>query len=456
MGADNRIVLVDDDAKVRELVAHRLRPPDFEVYAFSDGRDALMRIHEIRPDLIISDVLMPDMDGRDFFRVVKKSEQLKGVPFIFLSALRANDDIMAALDAGADAFLLKPFPISQLIEKVQARLAAAREARPRPEGAAESDLAHVQDEASRPPAAVGGIMADDGRAGPAGFFGEAASEQVFGMLLETEARATARLDVSVPSASDAGDDATETLSAGRGGSKSDPPGRFTVLEIDGTNVQVLTEGQSCPNFTITTTIARAGEGIRRIQTSWRHPLNRRDDRELAHRQLDRQHDQALASIRDFLSEGAPRRVLWGKQGRHIDGAVLSWTMSLVAAHVRAHLGPDATLSLVRRTHGRIAREHEELRSFFVTDDGRVTGPRTKEARVPQRAVEGVAMWASALLVEALGASSGTVALQIRHVTHAMAGELERIGFYSAVEECRRSYPRFTRAERSSSRRVAYS
>jgi hypothetical protein len=177
---------------------------------------------------------------------------------------------------------------------------------------------------------------------------------------------------------------------------------------------------------------------------------------MAHRQLDRQHDQALASIRDFLVEGPPRRVLWGKQARHVDSAVLSWAMSLVAAHVRAHLGADATLSLVRRTHSRIARAHEELRPFFITDDGRVTGPRADEGSVPQRAVEGVALWAGALLVEALGASTGTVALQIRHITHAMAEDLERIGFYSAVEETRRSQTRLMRPEQASARRLAYS
>jgi hypothetical protein len=415
-----------------------------------------MRIHEIRPDLIISDVLMPDMDGRDFFRVVKKTEQLRSVPFIFLSALRANDDIMAALDAGADAFLIKPFPVSQLIEKVHARLAAARVARPQveapvaPEPVLALETPHIPlPAAEKPPTESRGVS-------PGDVFGQTPSDHVFGTLLERETEPTSRFDVSVSSDAGPAEDGSETISHGPGRSKSDPPGRYTVLEVDGTNIQVLTEGESCPNFTITTTIARAGEGVRRIQTSWRHPLKRRDDHEIAHRQLDRQHDQALASIRDFLVEGAPRRVLWGKQSQRVDGAVLSWTMSLVAAHVRAHLGPEATLALLRRTHARVARDHEELRSFFITDDARVTGPKADEASVPQRAVEGAALWAGALLVEALGVSTGTVALQIRHITHAMADELERIGLYSAAEDVRLPQPHRPMPESASSRRVAYS
>ena len=80
MDSPRRIVVLDDDARVRELVQAALRGPEFEVHAFGDGRDALMKLHDIAPELILSDVWMPDVDGRLFMQVVKRSPALRDVP----------------------------------------------------------------------------------------------------------------------------------------------------------------------------------------------------------------------------------------------------------------------------------------------------------------------------------------------------------------------------------------
>jgi CheY-like chemotaxis protein len=125
MGASKQIVAVDDDPIIRSLIEQSLPRPEFEVHAFADGRDALMRLHEIRPDLIISDMLMPDMDGRTFFQVVKRSAQLREVPFIFLSGVQATDEIVATLEDGADDFVSKPFSGLKLQAKVRALLRLA-------------------------------------------------------------------------------------------------------------------------------------------------------------------------------------------------------------------------------------------------------------------------------------------------------------------------------------------
>ena len=117
-----RMVVVDDDSKVRVLLERAFRAPEFETHAFPTGAAALRRIAEIRPDCVVSDILMPDMDGEGLLRAVRAVPGLERVPFIAVSAVRSEARIRAVLDAGADAFLLKPFPLRDLIDKVRALL----------------------------------------------------------------------------------------------------------------------------------------------------------------------------------------------------------------------------------------------------------------------------------------------------------------------------------------------
>ena len=119
MEPPRRIVVLDDDARVRQLVLSAFRPPAFEVHAFGDGRDALMKLHEIRPDLILSDVWMPNVDGRVFLQMVKRSESLKNVPFLFLTAQAGSADMIKGIQVGAKHFITKPFKIEDVVQKVK-------------------------------------------------------------------------------------------------------------------------------------------------------------------------------------------------------------------------------------------------------------------------------------------------------------------------------------------------
>ncbi|HET8646663.1 MAG TPA: response regulator transcription factor, partial [Vicinamibacteria bacterium] len=130
MTSAKRIVVVDDEPHIRLLLAQMLPGPDFEVHAFSDPRDALMKLHDIAPDLIICDVMMPDMDGRTFLKVVKKSQDLREVPFIFLSAVKEVDEVVQAYEVGADDYVEKPFHLARLMAKVRAMLRMAERRRP--------------------------------------------------------------------------------------------------------------------------------------------------------------------------------------------------------------------------------------------------------------------------------------------------------------------------------------
>src|SRR5262245_65636459 len=103
MSRPKRVVVVDADPTLRQLIERALAAPEFDVRCFGDPKDALMKLHDLAPDLIVCDLMMPETDGRTFFRVVKRSEQLRHVPFAFLAAVLAGGETRRALGAGADA-----------------------------------------------------------------------------------------------------------------------------------------------------------------------------------------------------------------------------------------------------------------------------------------------------------------------------------------------------------------
>jgi CheY-like chemotaxis protein len=126
------MIVVDDDPKVRLLLERAFRAPEFETHAFPTGKAALARAPQIKPDCVVSDILMPDMDGESLLRALRAVPGLEAVPFIALSAVRSEARIRAVIGAGADAFLLKPFPLRELTEKVRSlveRPQAAQKAR---------------------------------------------------------------------------------------------------------------------------------------------------------------------------------------------------------------------------------------------------------------------------------------------------------------------------------------
>jgi CheY-like chemotaxis protein len=132
MTTPRRMIVVDDDPKVRLLLERAFRTPEFETHSFPTGKAALARVSEIKPDCVVSDILMPDMDGESLLRALRAVPGLEAVPFIALSAVRSEARIRAVIGAGADAFLLKPFPLRELTEKVRSlveRPQAARQSR---------------------------------------------------------------------------------------------------------------------------------------------------------------------------------------------------------------------------------------------------------------------------------------------------------------------------------------
>ena len=120
-----RIVLADDNADMRAYVSELLTP-HYVVESVSDGLHALAAARRERPDLIVSDVMMPRLDGFGLLREVRADESLRGVPLILLSARAGEESRIEGLDAGADDYLVKPFSARELMARVGAMLERQR------------------------------------------------------------------------------------------------------------------------------------------------------------------------------------------------------------------------------------------------------------------------------------------------------------------------------------------
>ena len=408
MSPPKRLVVVDDDAKVRRLLEHALRPPEFETFAFQSGAEALRLLPQVRPACIVSDILMPDLDGESLLRAFRAVPGLESVPFIAVSAVRSETRIRAVLSAGANAFLLKPFPVRDLVEKIRDLIA-----RPHAHEPSTATWGAI----ARPPGLAAAASAVTAAAAAAATASAAAA-------VAAGAAAPARTQ-PVP-----GDGAQRTEVQ-----PQDPVlgfGRFTKVETGGRSFVVLTEAAARPRFTVTTVITEKGVALRKIETALPYPLAREDDQETARRQLDQQHDDTIARLPRLVVDAMPRRVIWSDQSRGVDPDLLAWTVSAVAQHAEAEVGTAETVRALRRTRQRLAVQEDTLASFYVTELGRVITDPFLEGPLPRRAIGAAAAWCSAFALEALDVREDRLADPIQRATHRRSAELERLGFYAKL------------------------
>ena len=111
------ILVVEDDLDLRLVVASELRD-QFEVIEAGNGKEGLAKALEFVPDLVVSDVMMPLMDGLALAKEMENQPRFQHVPFIFLSALTDRDDMMRGYQAGADVYLTKPINMDRLLRNI--------------------------------------------------------------------------------------------------------------------------------------------------------------------------------------------------------------------------------------------------------------------------------------------------------------------------------------------------
>ena len=118
----NRILIVDDDADMRQMVSLLLRRPGYEIEAVSSGPEALEAIHTRRPDLVLLDVMMPAMDGHEVARRLRENPATSAIPIVMLTAKSLSVNRVEGILAGADDYLTKPVNPVELDQRVAAFL----------------------------------------------------------------------------------------------------------------------------------------------------------------------------------------------------------------------------------------------------------------------------------------------------------------------------------------------
>ncbi len=116
------VLVVEDDTTILHLLEVNFEMEGFEVLLAEDGAQGLERARVGAPDVIVSDVMMPNMSGLEMVQALKQSPSTASIPVILLSAKAQGADIRAGLDAGADDYVTKPFEPLELIDRVNSLL----------------------------------------------------------------------------------------------------------------------------------------------------------------------------------------------------------------------------------------------------------------------------------------------------------------------------------------------
>lgn len=117
-----KILVVDDNLMNLEAVSHHLKKEGYQIALASDGKQAMEILKQDDFDLVLLDVLMPDMDGFEACAMIRKIDRLKDVPILFLTAKTEREDIVAGLELGAQDYIPKPFDAAELIARVKTHL----------------------------------------------------------------------------------------------------------------------------------------------------------------------------------------------------------------------------------------------------------------------------------------------------------------------------------------------
>ncbi|MEL7271330.1 MAG: response regulator [Bacteroidota bacterium] len=117
--AEHKILIVDDEPNIVMALEYAFKKSNFEVFIARDGEEALQIAESVLPDLVLLDIMMPNVDGYQTLKKIKENEQMQHTKVVFLSAKNKHSDIQKGLDMGADKYLTKPFTVKKIIEEVK-------------------------------------------------------------------------------------------------------------------------------------------------------------------------------------------------------------------------------------------------------------------------------------------------------------------------------------------------
>ena len=117
-----KVLIAEDEADIRQLISFNLERESYETLLAGDGKEAVLMAYSKIPDLIILDLMLPEMDGFSVFKELRLDSRTKDIPVIMLTAKAQLDDVIAGLEMGADDYLTKPFSPKELVLRVKALL----------------------------------------------------------------------------------------------------------------------------------------------------------------------------------------------------------------------------------------------------------------------------------------------------------------------------------------------
>lgn len=122
MSTKLKILIVEDEKDIRDLVQLHLEKAGFETSLARDGQEAFRKIQSSKPDLIVLDLMLPEMDGKELTKLLKAREDTKQIPIVMLTAKTEEVDRIVGFELGADDYIPKPFSPRELVLRVQAVL----------------------------------------------------------------------------------------------------------------------------------------------------------------------------------------------------------------------------------------------------------------------------------------------------------------------------------------------
>jgi DNA-binding response OmpR family regulator len=114
-----KILLIEDDADLFSLLRYNLEKEGFSLTGQQTGKGAIELCRQVRPDLILLDIMLPDSDGLDICKGIRKDPDLAGIPIIFLTARASETDRIVGLEIGANDYVVKPFFVRELIARIK-------------------------------------------------------------------------------------------------------------------------------------------------------------------------------------------------------------------------------------------------------------------------------------------------------------------------------------------------
>ncbi len=114
-----KIVVAEDHADMREVLAWEVESLGFSPIAVKNGKEAVEKAVEEKPLLILMDIMMPEMDGREATRVIRSNPETRDIPIVAATVLFRESDLQSCIDAGCNDYLVKPFTLRQLRDKIK-------------------------------------------------------------------------------------------------------------------------------------------------------------------------------------------------------------------------------------------------------------------------------------------------------------------------------------------------